>query len=97
MDDEREDLHRLVASMPTRTYATAPERPSDLTNVMLVGSRDEIADAFAAAGWSAPRPLTFGRRVRWLRAIGLRRGFDSAPMSSLLLNGEPADMSWKKA
>jgi hypothetical protein len=95
-ETEREDLHRLVASMPTRTYATAPERPSDLTNILLIGSRDQIADAFAAAGWSAPRPLTFGRRVRWLRAIGLRRGFDSAPMSSLLLNGEPADMSLEK-
>jgi hypothetical protein len=95
-DAEREDLHRLVASMPTRTSTTAPERPSDLTNVMIVGSSDQIADAFAAAGWSAPRPLTFGRRVRWLRAIGLRRGFDSAPMSPLLLNGEPADMSLEK-
>jgi hypothetical protein len=40
--------------------------------------------------------LSFGRRVRWLRAIGLRRGFDSAPMSRLLVNGVPADMSWEK-
>src|ERR1700691_319074 len=93
---DREDLQRLVASLPARTYTTAPERPSDLTNVMIAGTRDQLADAFAAAGWSAPRPLTFGRRVRWLRAVGLRRGFDSAPMSSLLLNGEPADMSLEK-
>jgi hypothetical protein len=93
---EREDLRRLAASMPSRTYATAPERPSDLTNVLIVGSRDQVAAAFAAAGWSEARPLTFGRRVRWLRAIGLRRGFDSAPMSSLLVNGEPADLSLEK-
>src|ERR1017187_10253609 len=93
---EREDLYRLVASMPSRTYATAHQRPSDLTNVVIVGSRDRIAAAFAAAGWFAARPLSFGRRVRWLRAIGLRRGFDSAPMSSLLLNGVPADMSLEK-
>jgi hypothetical protein len=93
---EREDLHRLVTAMPTRTFTTGPERPSDLTNVAIVGSRDQIASAFAAAGWSAPRPLTFGRRVGWLRAVGLRRGFDSAPMSSLLLNGELPDMSLEK-
>ena len=92
----REDLRRLAASMPSRAYATAPERPADLTNLLLIGSRDRIAAAFAAAGWSEARPLTFGRRVRWLRAIGLRRGFDSAPMSSLLVNGEPADMSLEK-
>jgi hypothetical protein len=93
---QREGWRRLIDSLPTRTYTTAPERPSDLTNVMIAGSREEIAEAFAAAGWSEPRPLTFGRRVRWLRAVGLRRGFDSAPMSSLLLNGEPADMSLEK-
>jgi hypothetical protein len=92
----REDLRRLAASMPGRAYATAPERPADLTNLLLIGSRDRIAAAFAASGWSEARPLTFGRRVRWLRAIGLRRGFDSAPMSSLLVNGEPADMSLEK-
>ena len=92
----REDLRRLAASMPSRAYATAPERPADITNLLLIGSRDRIAAAFAAAGWSEARPLTFGRRVRWLRAIGLRRGFDSAPMSSLMLNGEPADMSLEK-
>jgi hypothetical protein len=95
-DAEREELNRLVASLPTRTFTTAPERPSDLTNVMIFGSQDQIAAAFASAGWFAPRPLTFGRRVRWLRAIGLRRGFDSAPMSSLLVNGAPADMSLEK-
>jgi hypothetical protein len=92
-----EDLRSLAASMPTRTYATAPERPSDLTNLLIVGSEEQVAEAFSAAGWSAARPLTFSRRVRWLRAIGLRRGFDSAPMSALLLNGEPADMSLEKS
>jgi hypothetical protein len=92
----RDDLNRLVSGMPSRTFATSPERPSDLTNVLIAGSRDEVAAAFAAAGWSEARPLSFGRRVRWLRAIGLRRGFDSAPMSSLLLDGAPADMSWEK-
>ena len=95
-DDEREDSHRLVASMPTRTQTTSSQRPSDLTNVVLVGSRDRIAAAFAAAGWSAARPLSFRRRVQWVRAIGERHGFDSAPMSSLSLNGVEADMSWEK-
>ena len=95
-DDEREDLYRLVASMPSRTHATALQRPSDLTNVAVVGSRDQIAAAFAAAGWSAAQPLSFRRRVQWLRAIGERHGFDSAPMSSLVLNGAQADMSLEK-
>src|SRR5450432_817745 len=95
-DLHRQELHRLIASMPSRTYATARQRPSDLTNVALIGSRDQIAAAFAAGGWSAARPLTTRRLVQWLRAIGERHGFESAPMSALLLNGTRADMSWEK-
>ena len=95
-DSEREDLHRMVAAMPDRTYASALRRPSDLTNVLLIGSRHQIAAAFAAAGWAEARPASFGRRVRWLRAVGERQPFGSAPMSSLLLNGAEPDMSWEK-
>ena len=95
-DEERADLNGALASMPSRTRSAASQRPSDLTNVALIGSREQIAAAFAAAGWSAPRPLSFRRRVQWLRAVAERRGFDSAPMSSLLLNGAQADMSWEK-
>jgi len=95
-DAERDDLHRRVAAIPDRTYAPNPHRPSDLTNVLLIGSHDQVAAAFSAAGWAQALPTSFRRRVRWLRAIGERRGFSSAPMSALLLNGMEPDMSWEK-
>ncbi len=94
--EERVALHSLLGSMPSRTLATARRRPADLTNVALIGSRDEITAAFLAAGWSAARPSNFRRRVQWIRAVGERHGFDSAPMSALSLNGAQADMSWEK-
>jgi hypothetical protein len=86
----------MVAVLPSRTQSNKGLRPADLTNVALVGSREQIVAAFTAAGWSAARPLNFRRRVQWLRAVGERHGFDSAPMSSLLLNGAQADLSWEK-
>ena len=95
-DEERADLHRMVASMPGRTVAPSRQRPSDLTNVALSGSRAQVVAAFAAAGWSVPRPMSFRHRIQWFRAFGERHGFDSAPMSSLLLNGAEADLSWEK-
>jgi len=95
-DVDRDDLHRMVAAIPDRTYAPNPHRPSDLTNVLLIGSHDQVAAAFSAAGWAQALPTSFRRRVRWLRAIGERRGFSSAPMSALLLNGMEPDMSWEK-
>jgi hypothetical protein len=95
-DAERDDLHHMVAAIPDRTYAPNSHRPSDLTNVLLIGSHDQVAAAFSAAGWAQALPSSFRRRVRWLRAIGERRGFSSAPMSALLLNGMEPDMSWEK-
>lgn len=95
-EEARTELHRVMSSLPTRTHSAVRQRPSDLTNVALVGSRDRIAAAFTAAGWFAARPLSFRRRVQWLRAVGERHGFDSAPMSALLLNGAQADMCWEK-
>ena len=95
-ESDREDLYCMAAAMPDRTYAPALRRPSDLTNVMLIGSHEQIVAAFTAAGWVEARPASFGRRVRWLRAVGERQPFGSAPMSSLLLNGAGPDMSWEK-
>src|ERR1039457_3482892 len=40
-DDGREDLQAAVASMPSRTHSGAGLRPSDITNVALVGSREQ--------------------------------------------------------
>jgi hypothetical protein len=95
-DADRDDLHRMVAVIPNRTYAPNPHRPSDLTNVLIIGSHDQVAAAFSAAGWTQALPTSFRRRLRWLRAIGERRGLSSAPMSALLLNGMEPDMSWEK-
>lgn len=95
-DEDRGNLQRVVAAMPDRTYAADTHRASDLTNVLLIGSRDQVTAAFAAAGWSQALPASFRRRLQWLRAIGERHGFSSAPMSPLLLDGAEADMSWEK-
>jgi hypothetical protein len=38
-----------------RTYAAYSSRPSDLVNLMFIGSRDDIATAFEAAGWIEPQ------------------------------------------
>ena len=92
---DRNDLNRMVADMPDRTYSPNPHRPQISPTSAALGSPDQVAAAFSAAGWSQALPTSFGR-VRWLRAIGERRGFNSAPMSALLLNGMEPEMSWEK-
>lgn len=95
-DDELASLNRLVTTLPWRTYTPASHRPSDLTNVLLVGSREQIAAAFLAAGWAEADESSFRCRLGWLRAVAGGRGYHAAPMSSLLLNGAEAGMSWEK-
>jgi hypothetical protein len=94
--DQREELTRDVAAIPYRTQAPTSGRSSDLTNVMFIGSHEQIAAAFAAAGWTQADPASFRHRISWIRAAGELRGDVAAPMSLLLLNGAEPDMSWEK-
>ncbi len=90
-------LAAMAAKVPVRATAPGSGRPADLTNVLLAGTQQEIEAAFQAAGWEQARPLNLRRRIRFIRATAERRAYGSAPMSAMLLNGRPADMSWQKS
>ena len=64
--------------------------------MLVIGTHDQIVNAFAAAGWTEAMPPSFRDRINWIRAVGERRGHGSASMSPLLLNGVEPDMSWQK-
>ncbi len=94
--DERQRLAETIAELPDRTYAPVSDRSADLTNILLVGTRDQILEAFHAAGWTQPAPATLRDRIHWIRAVAEFRGDNAAPMSRLLLDGAGPDMSWEK-
>ena len=52
---EREEVGGLVASLPGRTLSASTSLPSDLINIGLIGSREQLNAAFAAAGWTKGR------------------------------------------
>jgi hypothetical protein len=95
-EDESSKMSAVVAQMPTRTYAAISNRPSDLVNVMFVGSRDDLATAFEAAGWTAPKPATLRSNIRRIRAVADGHGDTTAPMSDLLVDAAKPEMSWQK-
>lgn len=96
-DAELAGLRTLIASMPIRTEDPETNRPSDPANVLLIGSREEIVDAFTAAGWAQPQADSIRARIGCIRAAAEVHGFTAAPMTKLLLNGVKADMSWQKS
>jgi len=94
--EERERVAPVVAGLPMRTSAQFSERPSDLVNVVFIGSRRQVAAAFTAAGWSEPRPASARSDFASAWAVVRNTPAPNAPMSVLLLNDAPADMNWQK-
>ena len=79
-----------------RTIAQSPPKPSDITNIMLIGTEDEVRNAFREAGWSAAASLSGRAKFETFRALAEDRGYNEAPVSILLLDGKPPDMVFEK-
>jgi hypothetical protein len=89
-------LHQLVNAQPFQTVAAKPPKESDMTNLMFIGSEQQLEAAFAAAGWSAAKGLNKLSALETFQAIAEMRGYKEAPMSVLLLDGQPAELNYQK-
>jgi hypothetical protein len=92
----RAALARLVEREPFQTVAQRPPQPSDITNLLLVGTEDALRRAFAEAGWSVAAGLNPLSKFETLRALAEDRGYSEAPVSVLLLDGKPPDLVFEK-
>jgi hypothetical protein len=70
---------------------------ADLINLVFVGSREQVVDAFRDAGWV--NSDTFNRHafMHDFYAFLNNCGYPKMPMRPFLLNGEPAEMNWQKS
>jgi opacity protein-like surface antigen len=101
---QREQLEELIHGLPFRTFTGTrtgtrtgtSEIPSDLTNLVFVGNRDAIERAFQAAGWVASDPLSAETVYRTVRSITENQQYQTAPMSTLLLDGQAPQMAYSK-
>jgi hypothetical protein len=91
-----DELFRMVNSQPFRTATQKDRRPSDITNLMFLGSRQQIEDAFQKAGWTAAARLNDQSKLETFRAMAEMRGYQEAPVSVLLLEGRAPDLVFEK-
>jgi hypothetical protein len=89
-------LAALVNSVPFRTVAQNPPAPSDITNIMLIGTLQQIQAAFQSAGWFSAAALSRSSKMETARALIEDRGYGEAPMSILYLEGRPPDLALQK-
>lgn len=94
--EPQDKLLRLVNSEPFRTATQKDERPSDITSLMFLGSRQQIEDAFQKAGWSPAAKLSDQSKLETFRAMAEMRGYQEAPVSVLLLDGRAPDLVFEK-
>jgi hypothetical protein len=89
-------LSAMVAREPFQTMAERPSKPSDITNLILVGSEDQVRKVFEAAGWHAAAGLNATAKFETVKALAESRGYNEAPVSVLLLDGKPPDLVFEK-
>jgi hypothetical protein len=91
-----QQLARVVNQQPMHAVAEKPPAESDTTNLMFLGSREQIESAFQAAGWSTAEKLNAKSKLETFRAVIEARGYKEAPVSVLLLEGRPPDLVFQK-
>jgi hypothetical protein len=90
------ELIALVNAQLFRTVAAKPPVPSDITNLMFIGSEEQLTATFQEAGWSTAAALSTQTKLETARAIIEARGYKEAPVSILLLDGKPPDLVFQK-
>ena len=89
-------LQQLVAAAPMRTQ-TSNKTPSDPTNLMFLGRREQLMAAFGEAGWYAPDDLGLKSALKTAQATLRQTGYNTGPVSTLLVAGRPPDLVFQKS
>jgi hypothetical protein len=92
----RAALSAFATAQPFQTMAEKPPKNSDLTNLMLIGDKEQIEQAFSDAGWHAASSLSPVAKFETIEALAEDRGYNEAPVSVLLLEGRPPDLVFEK-
>jgi len=90
------DLNQIVSNAPLRTTATN-KTPSDLTNLIFIGSKQRVTSAFTESHWIEADDLGVKAALKVAQATMRNTGYTSAPVSTLLLNGQPPDLVFQKS
>lgn len=89
-------LYDFVNRQPFQTWAEKPSKPSDITNLMLIGTQEQVNQAFKDAGWASAAALSTDAKFETFKAIAEQRGYKEAPVSVLLLEQHPPDLVFEK-
>lgn len=93
---ESADLRRIIDAAPGR-ITTPSGAPSDLTNLLFLGTRQQLLAAFREAGWYEADARSLTNNLNAVQATLRNTDYASAPVSTLLLEGRPPDLVFQKS
>jgi hypothetical protein len=86
--DDLTNIDQLLKNTAQR--ARMGGRPSDIVNVLFLGSRSQLDRAFYASGWFQAQRKSPISLYRMYLALTKRYGYPKAPTNALTLNGIPS-------
>ena len=86
----------LLAKIPRRVSDEA-HNPGDMVNVLIVGSQDQLVQAFTTAGWVEVDKTVGMTAIRALRGSLEKKDYLTMPMSTLYLFDRPQDYGFAHA
>jgi hypothetical protein len=93
----------LASLLSPQLFANIPRRvgdlqgnPGDMVNYALIGTEDQVTQAFAAAGWVKVDKTTGDAVVHGLLSTLSHEAYTEMPMSTLYLFGRPQDLSFAR-
>jgi len=92
----RATMEIILPSLPERT-TTRYGQAADFVNVALVGTADQMDQAFHAAGWALGDPTSTRSVMREMHAFLAFKNYPEAPISRQLVDGVPVSATWEKS
>jgi hypothetical protein len=93
---DRATMEITAPSLPERT-TTRHGQAADFVNVALVGSTEQVDQAFHAAGWEHGDPTSTRSVMREMHAFLAFKNYPEAPISRQLVDGAPVSAAWQKS
>jgi hypothetical protein len=90
-----EKLHPALENAPTLT-TTGDGIPGDPLNLFIIATDAELTRALLDSGWHPADPVTLKTSLRIAEDAVLKRPYDQAPVSPLLLFGRHQDLAFEK-
>ncbi len=94
-NDERQNVAEMLGQLPTRTL-DKKSHEADLINIVFIGTREELAQAFQGAGWKQSDPVSWQSVKRQFYFFLAKSSYAAAPMSRQLFDHRPPDLTLEK-